>query len=67
MLRLFQSKRRKEPETPKDSGRLPLRWGLIILASSVTGFAVAPVAGLPLAIGTAVAVAVALDQFLQAR
>ena len=66
---MFRSSRRKEidPEhsqAPKKSDRLPLRWALILLASSLASIAVASVAGLPLAIGTWVAVAVALDQLI---
>jgi len=64
---LFRKPRRARSEDPDghdDGRRLPLRWGLIILASSSAAVAVGSVAGLPLAIGTWIAVAVGLDQLL---
>lgn len=66
---MFRLSRRKDIDSeraqgPKKSDRLPLRWALILLASSMASIAVASVGGLPLAIGTWVAVAVALDQLL---
>jgi hypothetical protein len=47
-----------------DKRRLPLRWAIIILASSLAAVAVAPFGGPPLAIGTWIAVAVGLHQVL---
>jgi hypothetical protein len=44
--------------------RLPLRWGLILLASCLAAVLVNSVAGPALAIGTGIAVAVGLDQML---
>jgi len=64
MFRSALRKEREDSKTLRKSGRLPLRWGLILLASSIAAVAVGAVAGLPIAIGTWVAVAVGLDQLL---
>jgi hypothetical protein len=50
---------------PEDSAvRLPLRWGLILLASCLAAVVVNSVAGPAAAIGTGIAVAVGLDRML---
>ncbi len=51
-------------QKPKDQVRLPLRWGLILLASCLAAVVVNSVAGPAAAIGTGIAVAVGLDRML---
>ncbi len=66
MFRSFRHKGRESEraQNPKESDRLPLRWAVILLTSSIASIAVASVVGLPAAIGTWVAVAIALDRML---
>ena len=72
---LFRRSRRLPEDSQKsgDSGsqksedsavRLPLRWGLILLASGLAAVVVNSVAGPAAAIGTGIAVAVGLDRML---
>jgi hypothetical protein len=52
-------------QKPEDLAvRLPLRWGLILLASGLAAVVVYSVAGPAAAIGTGIAVAVGLDRML---
>jgi hypothetical protein len=71
---VFRRSRRPngDSQKPEDSGslksadqvRLPLRWGVILLASCIAAVAVNSVAGPAAAIGTGIAVAVGLDRML---
>ena len=69
---MFWKSRRKPEDTrkladsdsQKPTQRLPLRWGLILLASCLAGVVVNSVAGPTAAIGTGMAVAVGLDRML---
>jgi hypothetical protein len=76
VINVFRRSKKASPENAKgtaeegnsnsddDRRRLPLRWALIILASLLAALSVAPFGGAPLAIGTGIAVAVALHQML---
>jgi hypothetical protein len=63
----------EDPQKPEDLNsrksedsavRLPVRWGLIFLASGLAAVVVYSVAGPAAAIGTAIAVAAGLDRML---
>jgi hypothetical protein len=67
MIAMFWKSHRRlseDPKKPEDSGKLSLRWGLIILASCIAGVAVGCVAGIAVGVGTGIALAVGLDQML---
>jgi len=70
MLRLSRrqdrvaSKKHEKEEEPEKPGRLPLRWGLILLASSLAALMVGVTAGPAPAVAAWIAVAVGLDQIL---
>lgn len=50
----------------RTSSRLSVRWGLILLASTVIALIVGPSAGLPAAVGVWIAMTVCLDQIIDA-
>jgi hypothetical protein len=60
-----QESENSDSQKPEGSAvRLPLRWGLILLASCLAAVVVNSVAGPAAAIGTGIAVAVGLDRML---